>query len=182
MEQKSVVPEWWKIVEMLQDPLMLLGSSGNILRVNSAALKELRYEENDLKYKSVLDIVHTEDRVKQVNNYIDISYGNKPISITNMRLKTSNNTFLYTEQILHPVENGENSGLTLLTFKSLDINNGRKPKWEEAQNLVNTIQGLTGMLDLEEFASSYNKSVINRIKEKLAEFSTVIGKKKVSNF
>jgi PAS domain-containing protein len=179
-DRSSIVPDWWGIIKVLREPFILLGSDGTILRVNQSALTKLNYSVKELKHISILDLVHGDDKVKEVNNYIDITYSNKTVSTSIIRLKTSGGSFIKAEQILHLFNDPKkNRKLILLTFRILN-ENGYHGKWEDAESIIKTINGLTNMFDMEEFASSYNKSVVDRIKKKLYEFSNLITKSKVA--
>jgi len=183
MESKTggnrLIPNWWDIVKVLKQPLILLGTDGIVLRINESALDKLNYKEKDLKYLSILDLIHKDDKVKEVNNYIDISYGHQLVSTSNIRLKESGGSYLKIEQILHMVNVGNKSRMVLLTFQ-VKHESGMNEKWEDAEDIIKTINGLTNMFDLEEFGSSYNKSVVDQIKIKLKEFKTRVTKTKVA--
>jgi hypothetical protein len=176
---KRFIPTWWDTIKVLKQPLILLGADGIILRINETALDKLNYREKDLKYLSILDLIHKEDKVKEVNNYIDISYGNQLVSTSNIRLKESGGSYVGVEQILHMVNANNKRRMVILSFQvrcEIEMNE----KWEDAGDVITTIKGLTNMFNLEEYGSSYNKSVVDQIKLKLEEFKAMVSKKNVA--
>lgn len=162
---KEFIPAWWDGINKIQSPLILLGPEARITAINESACKVLGYASIELKLKSLLDITHKDDQVNEVNNYIDLFYSSKQSNKTSKKFISKEGKDIHVVQHTYSLPD-EESGIqyALIVFIPKEQNMVSADKKDKAQSKLDKLSGLTNMLDVEEFGSSFNKEIINQIR------------------
>jgi PAS domain S-box-containing protein len=163
------MPYWWEGVRLLDQPMILLTTDAKILGINKAGSDKLGYSQEELEYKSILDITHKDSQVDQVNKYLDIFYSGRPTSSSKMKLiRTYNTTIEVSQKLLMLHDEKTQKKFALVVVQDL-IQEKEQDTCLDIKNLVNRIRSVIGMFDMEEFGSTYNREIVAQINTKLNE-------------
>ncbi len=149
-------------------PVLLISKDTTILEVNESLKEVLGYSKEDLYNKSLLDITDPKDRAQEVNNFIDLFYGNKKESSLLKQLISKDNQtvqFLqYTSAIRE--ENGETrlAAIYLVPFRE-----NLPGKSLAITPLLKKLKTITEFFDHSEFGSAYNAEVLSKIRNTIDE-------------
>lgn len=141
-------------VRNISDIITLVDQQGNILYQSASMVQKMGYEENELKGKSIFEIIHPDDIPIVANNFKEAIISNSNGKITELRLRDKNGEYLNLEANGNNQLNNPLIGAFIIN--SRDITD--KKKVENEKNLL--IHELSiALKDLRQFAFLTSHSI-----------------------
>ena len=149
---RGIEAAWKETYERFKFPVFLIGKDASIIDINKSFIKMLGYSQKDILKKSLLDITDPEDRIHEVNNFIDTFYGRmKKSSLVKRFLKKSNNS-IQVHQYTFPIDDESNA--TVFAIIYLIPMKFENPKdLEKFIPLINKLKSAASFSDLKEFGN-----------------------------
>jgi len=141
---------WSEFYKNIQVPVLLISKDSTIIDINKSFGAMFGYSQDDVLKKSLLEITDPEDRIHEVNNFIDTFYGVKKKSALVKRFIKKSNDSIQVHQYTFPIDDEYNETLTAIIYL-IPIKLENPEELEKFIPLINKLKSANSFSDLKDF-------------------------------